>query len=355
MTRVSGWEPNLGQESAVPVNLQQYNLQGSVNPRELARRTVYRWYRIKTTGSIDDPTKPPLIPGWGVEDLSPDQMPPADGADEKGKRIQHLWQVLPIEDAQIVGYYDKLNGQNFAQKPAMIYGTFNDPFFGGVRDMQGDATAINGPAHSFCYYDHAIDAARGIVMFSEPVWKYETDGTISPADLVLRCVVNVKNPDDDPLAPRDHDRYTFETDVLEDEQQHDTGPMLLRRDDIAMFVVPTYEWEDLAVPPVAHVASLTTNQEECDRQAAYAIDAALADFKTVFPQDITYMGLKDISPDGAIQQVSWSVGPQGAITRASRDTEWHPIIPSYRERQQIYDLPFLSQTVQQLQQQSRKE
>jgi hypothetical protein len=50
-------------------------------------------------------------------------------------------------------------------------------------------------------------------------------------------------------------------------------------------------------------------------------------------QDGTYAGLRDdIELDGAIQQITYSVGPAGATTRASRNSETHPYHPPYNAK-----------------------
>ena len=48
----------------------------------------------------------------------------------------------------------------------------------------------------------------------------------------------------------------------------------------------------------------------------------------------TYLGLFPIDMDGAIQQVSYRIGKQGADTIASKGTEHDFDIPQYAERRQ---------------------
>lgn len=49
------------------------------------------------------------------------------------------------------------------------------------------------------------------------------------------------------------------------------------------------------------------------------------------PESVGYVGLKRIDLDGAIQQVTWSVGLYGATTRAARHTTSDWLTPSPQE------------------------
>jgi hypothetical protein len=77
---------------------------------------------------------------------------------------------------------------------------------------------------------------------------------------------------------------------------------------------------------------LNINDNEFNREADFQLEAAEWEYDVGPLSDVTYAGLVPLSPDGAIQQVSWSVGGSGAITRASRNGEHHPFIPGYQER-----------------------
>ena len=59
--------------------------------------------------------------------------------------------------------------------------------------------------------------------------------------------------------------------------------------------------------------------------------AKRAEFQVVQAFTADYPGIVDISPDGAIRQVSWDVTQGvGATTRAGLNTEFDPAIPKYR-------------------------
>ncbi len=53
-----------------------------------------------------------------------------------------------------------------------------------------------------------------------------------------------------------------------------------------------------------------------------------------------YNGILPISCDGAIAQVEWSGGPNGAMTKASINTEFSLVVPSYQQRREISRVRF---------------
>jgi len=73
-------------------------------------------------------------------------------------------------------------------------------------------------------------------------------------------------------------------------------------------------------------------QTEIDRQ----FTAILAEYDTVVaPQHATYVGIKQISLDGAINTIIWQVDASGSTTAAYRNNDIHPVLMSYRERRFI--------------------
>jgi hypothetical protein len=302
---VAGWEV----DPLIPANLQRAQNLGWVNPRELARETVFKWYRIQMT-SFDRADKGPVIPGWS------------------GERISALRQILPINDVQVDGWYDPSG--TFHPYPAWVYGYFWDWQY----------RAANSPEGSFYHYGFSIDRDTGIVRFEDYCVFDNGDGTRSPASLFLRTGVNVKA-----LDSLIADRYVRETATGLPER--DTGPRVVRREEILRWVIPDYD-------AVHAVRGLRTSDEFCDSQADYYTAAALLEYRLETPLDATYMGLVPIQLDGAIRQVTWTVGPQGAETRASRNTEWNPAVPNYRERLLIDQLRRAGPRIQELQDQQRK-
>ena len=84
------------------------------------------------------------------------------------------------------------------------------------------------------------------------------------------------------------------------------------------------------------IRRIKDNKEKFVAEAKHYLDAVENELKRIDQAaSAQYAGIVDISPDGAIQQVSWEIGPRGALTRASRNTEDVPFVPSYAERRRI--------------------
>ncbi len=87
------------------------------------------------------------------------------------------------------------------------------------------------------------------------------------------------------------------------------------------------------------VLAQSDNLDDLVPRATYFLNAANAKYEIGAAADRTYAGIYPIEPDGAIQQVTWSVGGgQPATTRASRNTEHATYLPSFPERRRNEDL-----------------
>lgn len=365
---IDGWEQlDILPENTPPRIAKAYLLGGTsnqVNPRYLARQTVWRWWRISVeNGSADNSKKPPLIPGWGLPlggspPAPPDppkggkgkrkqaaankkqKLPPIDPNEQWGTRLTALWQILPIEDVQVLGWYD--NANNFVPYDATAYGRYVYPAWNTLQIAGAtNQDAVNNfTSNTAVACEYQIDRERGIIMFEEPIYFYKVENnTIVQPFLYLRCTVSVRSFNSS--AP---ERFYLLRDLG---GGRGTGPRVIKREEIVRQIVPEYDAK-------FNVKSLFTNDEGIVQEANYAIDAALLEYQTKQPQDVTYMGIVPIAVDGTIQQVTWSVGPQGATTRAARDTEVFFHVPSYRERTLMNSLRDMTPAVRGLQAQTRK-
>ena len=140
LVEYSGW-PNQAAQKMINTH---------INPHTLAMQTVFRWYRI-TMVAVDDPTKRPLIPGW-------------TGSATGDSRLSGLWQILPIEDVQIEGYFDS-NGE-YKSFPAAVYGTFD-----AAEAFTAGDPVWGAPVGSYYNGSFSIDTERGIVQFDEQIYQ----------------------------------------------------------------------------------------------------------------------------------------------------------------------------------------
>jgi len=259
--------------------------------RAKARETVYRGYRIQCTA-------PNSTAGQF-------QIGGYDGS------VQGLWQILPVERGLVDTYSDS-DGIERPQPPQVV---------GIFWDRSLDANNI--PAQRPYRGTFSLDTERGIVKFAEPVMKVDSTGAaFAPAELYLIVAHGVK----DAYTLQDV-RQTYERGLSGASSGNDagTGPAVFRRDDIVATITTQYDTNN-------NPTDTTDNLNAIDQEAENFLDAAEASFETVETDFVEYAGLVPINPDGAISQVSWSGGPAGTVTRASRNSEFSLTVPSYAER-----------------------
>lgn len=80
------------------------------------------------------------------------------------------------------------------------------------------------------------------------------------------------------------------------------------------------------------VDDVTDNLEDLKAAADYYLNAADRQYQLTVATERTYAGIVPISPDGAISQVTWSVGGGPATTHASRNSEHSTYVPTFAER-----------------------
>lgn len=262
--------------------------------QELARRTVFRWYRI--CGNADK-SQPIFIPGYG---------PLVDG-----------WQIVPIEGEQALTWNDvgvqnpagnnADKNPNMENLPAMVWGSF----YRGNLKFNNEPKNLGkiGAGDTTYYGEFRVIRDQGIVEFSDYVFRFRDGkpGTIEEADLVLTCACSVRHPDTRAWVRYEKSRKLGN--VL-------TPTRILKHDEIV----------------VSYVAGAPLNHKQADDDAEKYLDLAEAEYQHKRPQQRKYSGLIKISPDGAIQQVAWHVGPPYAHTTASRNNEFSLTIASYEER-----------------------
>jgi hypothetical protein len=272
---------------------------------ELARSSVYRAYRI----TLRDPADPTNSAGKL-------KIPEYDGPLE---RIQQIV-LLPDRAEQItpqpadegllddqgrprkVLLYDSWN----RDKPARVIAT--DGYFIGQIGNH------NARAGSDVTLDFSIDAERGLVLFSAPVF-YQASGVTRPPQLVLEtCCTLLDATTNTPIAePFVHE---FGPPLS------GTSPLFVSRDDVKVDVLGVYEDET-----DHRLVGSVTNLTEARKRAEYYLRATARTYELTGQQERTFNGIAVIALDGAISQVTWSVGSSGCTTQASRNSEHSRVIP----------------------------
>ncbi len=274
--------------------------------RELAKKSVFRYYRIQM---------PVDVPGY-------------DGDD--GAKVAKLEQLLPIEDEQVDQVAESGEPVN---RPAFVFGVW----YPDTGDMTNTSLALApvapegdlGTPGTAYKRRFTIDKTRGLVVFEEPVFRNThasaTGGSgyeVVPgaAQLVLRAACNVRDPAS--LATESYERTRAIGNPL------GGGTRYLKHEEIVRTHVPKYNTS-------YKTDSVKTNQADIDQMADYYLDAAEQEYQTLAPQTVRFGGLVPIEPDGAIEQVILSVGAGGTTTTVCRHTERTQTTMPYRERRRI--------------------
>lgn len=269
-------------------DVEDFNSVSDVKFREFAKESVFRWYRIKT----------PIKTSTGENNL------------------EDLDRILPIEDVQVETW--KVDERE-EPRPAWVYGKYNSKMEGGRPfDPNVEDDLANFP-RSLYTRGFTVETATGVVKFSEPVYLVE-DGIVLPADLRLRTACGIREKET---------RGWIRHEVQRRMPGVRTGskPRYLIHDDVALQYYYNY---------VQPGEGIVDNKADVEKQAEYYLDAAQRAYQWTSPASVSYAGLKAINPDGAIQQITWTIDRKGyATTRASRNREELMVVPSYKERRFI--------------------
>lgn len=254
----------------------------TLDKRDLANRYVYRAYRI--TGLADGGWSPPLLAGT---DLQPATM--------KDLRFFNT----------LADYWLDEDGD------------------GGIRPLEAvayakrfrDGTEQLKPTSDPLKYPHGVyfDTVHGIIIFPEPVFQVES-GVITPAEVRFECSF---------FAGKDgvfHRHKGFGVD-------RGTGSTIptpikvIQRPEIQRTVIYRYNNSDT-------LGSTDDNQSDCNNRLFYWEQSELASYGPQSGGSASYTYLVPLSPDGLIQQVTWSGGLDGAQTVASAAQRHNRYVPA---------------------------
>jgi len=232
----------------------------------LARRTVYRWYRINVSDS---------------------------------SVIEHTEQILPLFNRLVDA--DELEDGTIREKESFCYGRWHDEDHETEGNTIDDIANINRDNvetdHQATIVTHSfsLDRNRGIVRFSRPVYIRTDDGVIEPADIRLRCSFHLRGNFTGSIA-----RRFYEVDI---DPTSPASERIVRMDNLRPFVIFKEANE--------------TNFDDIDDEIRRSLDSLAAEYSEVIPTTAQYVGLQAIRIDGAIRTVSWSFNSSGSTTTAS--------------------------------------
>ena len=275
--------------------------------RARAADTVYSMYRINGTADNSDGT-------YNIQGYT--------------GTVSYRWQVLPLENGMVETYVEEKENSATGEK-APVEAQLPPKIEGIFWDKSSDDTIIDSIRPVTISF--SLDASSGIVTFSEPIYQLK-NGQTFPAQLWLTVGHPIKNADS-----RQPVRTVFTQSVPG--ESTGTGPLIIRRDEMQRRYIGSYKQPPNNITKTSgNVWSIAGAQSNADTyndlkdEANYTLQATLYEIQDKETSQASYGGLVNISPDGAIQQVQWSMSSAGLITTASRNAEHDPHVPGYRER-----------------------
>lgn len=284
--------------------------------RDLATATVWRWYRIFSVhgGDIRATNLPRRIidirnlPDEIGFDYAPNFLPGYDG------EYRSIWQILPLQNEKLEVYaYEG----GVRPRPSEVWGNFY---------IRRYLPANWNISRRLWFGGFGLDAKRGIVQFGEPV--YLNGGTVefpryAAASIRLSCSYNVREINNGWA----HHRYSRSVQVPGGDPS--LPAKVITQDEIEYQVIAS--WTDLNNNS-ADVVSVRDNKANIDPWINYYLNAELRKLQNRQQRQLKYIGIVPVNLNGLVQQITWSVGPQGATTKVGLNTEYSIGQPRYETR-----------------------
>jgi hypothetical protein len=255
-------------------NLQTHGGISNVDDREMARRTVFKMYRIKSPVTL--PLTPPGV----------------------NKTITQLDLILPLVGTR--GEY-KIDADTKKKilYPPVCYGNH---YFKHDAELANRMAADPKPgtadiSQQIVQAGFSLNEEKGIVSFGDHVFKRD-NGKPVPADIYLRCCVGLRSEKTGQFYRYERRKKVGKTNAGEPD-------MVLRHPEISVLVK----------------RDKTSNQAKKEKEADYYIDAMVKELVEKKPQVAEYKGWYPIELDGAIHSISWSMGPDGARMVVQRNDD----------------------------------
>lgn len=243
--------------------------------RQLALRSLWRWFRVKT---------PVEIPGYG--------------------EVRFAEQLI-LESDQVDTVVADAEKQN---RKAIAYGKFDDGESGdseslasslGISEDDGIPDDLKTDLDKIAQMTVAVGFSIveydgvSIVQFSEQIRRLR-DGKLSAPELYLRCAVRVRDP-----KTRAVDRYSRKREL--DNGVQGLQPLSIVKNELTL----------------GYVDGQPVDRDLVDQAADEFIDAALKEYVTEQPLDGVYGWIVPVELDGQIQSVTYAI-ERGARTTISR-------------------------------------
>jgi len=277
----------------------------------LAQESVWRCYQVILSKNFLQPAL--LVPGYGdvermqqlvLEETQVDQITPQPGDENLIDPLTH--------QLATVNFY---NGYS-RDKPAAVYGSVAE---GVNTTIHYKNKKINRDEEDQVFVPFSTDPVRYMIVFNSYVYRLD-EGFISEPDLTLQTAVQVRDFTTNQVE-------SFLQFLVLPGFQTNTNPRVYQHPDVQLNVTSVYENGELK----------SWNVLESDPQirANFYLQSHLKEYLATSGQTVEYNGFRAIDLDGAVQQVTWSLGPDGCSTTASRNTEHSLWVPPYPARRRV--------------------
>jgi hypothetical protein len=325
-----------------------------IEAMRLAQESVFRCYRIKDIGvqpaeeQVDE-NGDPVLDEFG----DPIETPPpivVQGYGEIRWRQQLIIEPTQVElirpepidqtlkdaagNPMTVNYY---NGYAH-DKPATCYGRLANALTWGTgyfRTTANNGTLNGGPTDQILI-PFSVDPNEQVITFANHVYCVLAAGAIDqPPRLILQCAVTVRNQEN-------HAQECYALSELLPNQSGLTNYAVRKYPDVQRNIVGDYATADDDL-----IGSHDLEQDYKVR-AQYYLSGLKAQYLWETSQYREWNGIELLDLDGAIMQVTWSIGPSGCKTTASRNSEHSVNVPPFTARRRNEFLaPAQQQAIQQ--------
>ncbi len=299
---------------------------------QLARGTVFKNYRVRCVDIADGVTPRIVVPWFGIVKrrqslvLQPVKVDMVEPEPRKRGGVQANPDV-PQAVRNIAGGVlpDFFNGYS-RNKPACVYGSVRKKDLGSVL-WEG---VYNTDAEDQVYVQFSINAVEQLVQFSDYVYMdwpvANTLNQIRTPALTLETAVLVTDEETNQLA-RWQETMPLPGGVAPPEWEI--------HDDVQMSVIAGYGPKNKPGPFAFAFSDLV----DAKPRARYYLHGMAKKYELKGGESRQYIGIKLIDLDGAVQQISWSIGAGGATTTVSTNGEHSEVIPSYPTRRRSENDP----------------
>jgi hypothetical protein len=299
----------------------------------LARESVFKWYRVRFVDAHAD-VAGITLPWYGKLKrrqqliLEPTKVEQVKPAPRRRGGVQQNPDVPVAGRLAAGGILPEFYNGYSRDQAASVYGSVAVQI--GSVSWDGAAAANNGfntGAEDEVFVGFDVEPVDQLVRFGEYVYRNvkvaDTLNTVAAADLTLETSVLVQDAATSELV-RWPEALALGGDAPVEWQV---------REDIQVGVVPLYGLNNKLIS--FYLADLP----DARKRARYYLTGMAKKYGLTGGETRQYIGIRPIDPDGAVQQVSWSVGGGGATTVASTNSEHSAFVPSYPARRRAESLP----------------